>query len=386
MRGPSRLSAALEGAPVYAKVFRSLWDGTLADSWEAWALFVFLLAHADAEGFVDMTPQAIARRSSMPLDAVRRGIEVLEAPDQDSRSDAEDGRRLVRIDPRRPWGWRIVNARYYRGLTDAETVRESARVRQADRRRRDRFEASQRHGESHAVTASHTRSRQAEAEEEAEGSTPSSLRSEGAGEPLSGGVGFQTDLDGYPLVADGTGLSGHGRSASGLADGPAAGAGGVSCAGMDSEPGPGGPGSPEPATEAGGANSPSLTDRLALGGPEAAGRARMLERGLGIPAAGHKPDWVPTEAMLAEWRAAFPGVDIEAQIRAMRTWSLTHLSQRKTMRGMPAFVNRWLSTEQDKLSRGAGAARSGRSHRAPADARYLEQNRHAVGGAEAGHE
>lgn len=351
---------------MYAKVFRALWDGTLADSWEAWALFVFLLAHADAEGYVDMTPQAIARRSSLPIEAVRRGLEVLEAPDPESRSEAEAGRRLVRIDDRRPWGWRIVNARYYRGLTDAETVREAARVRQADRRRRLRDEPvehqpgcpwsaalpeilyvgcpgchdlSDRHGLSRGVTESHARSRQAEAEEEAEESTPTSLRSVGAAEPLPG-TGSNVPVLGPEPPACGLEPDG---AASGL---------------PGTEPGPHG----------------APVDFRAV-------REAMIRRGLAIPPAGGKPEWTPTEAMLAEWRAAFPGVDVEAQIRAMRTWSLTHLSQRKTLRGMPAFVNRWLSTEQDKTGRSApGRPGQARSHRGPTDARYLDHNRRVISG------
>lgn len=386
---------------MYAKVFRALWDGTLADSWEGWTVFVFLLAHADAEGYVDMTPQAIARRSSLPLEAVRRGLEVLEAPDPESRSPEEDGRRIVRMDEARPWGWRVVNARYYRGLTDAEMVRESARVRQADRRRRRREEGfvphpngcpwdpvqpdvlylgciecaklAERHTVSHAVTPGHAGSRQAEAEAEAEAeSTPTSLRSVGASEPVP--VGDSVEASG-----------GDGSSASGLAAGPSSPAGGLSGPEVGSEPGGVEIVAPERSCSPERSADPEADILSAFRGDVLRAGAMLIDmkaRGLSIPTNRPGIEWVPTEAMLAEWKSAFPGVDVEAQIRAMRTWSLTHPVQRKTLRGMPAFVNRWLSTEQDKASRGGGSGHGvrGRSLRGPTDARYLEQNRGVVAG------
>lgn len=109
---------------MYAKVFKSMWQGTLGDHWEGWATFVYLLAHCDRSGLVDMTPQAISRGSSLPIDVVRRGLEILESPDPSSRSTDLEGRRLERIDTSRDWGWRIVNYEYYRNLRDSETVRE----------------------------------------------------------------------------------------------------------------------------------------------------------------------------------------------------------------------------------------------------------------------
>jgi hypothetical protein len=121
---------------MYAKVFRSLWDGTLGPDWQAWSVFVFLLAHADLEGFVDMTPQAISGRSGIPLEDVARGLARLEAADPNSRSQELDGRRLERIDGHRSWGWRIVNYQHYRSLRDEETVRAQNRDRQRKLRSR----------------------------------------------------------------------------------------------------------------------------------------------------------------------------------------------------------------------------------------------------------
>jgi hypothetical protein len=105
----------------FVKVYRALWDGSLAACPEAAFVFIVMLAHADAEGIVDMTHEAIAARSRVPLEEVRAAIDALEAEDRESRSPEEGGARIVRLDAHRSWGWRIVNYRKYRETnTNAE--------------------------------------------------------------------------------------------------------------------------------------------------------------------------------------------------------------------------------------------------------------------------
>jgi hypothetical protein len=125
---------------MYAKVFRSLWDGTLADSWETWSVFVFLLAHADMDGTVEMTHGAIARRACIPLDKVKAAIAHLEANDPDSRTPDENGARLVKIADRE-WGWRIVNYLKYRSLRDQQMVR--AQTAERVKRHKERKKVTQ---------------------------------------------------------------------------------------------------------------------------------------------------------------------------------------------------------------------------------------------------
>jgi hypothetical protein len=61
---------------------------------------------------------------------------------------------------------------------------------------------------------------------------------------------------------------------------------------------------------------------------------------------------------VAEFKAAYPAVDVEQQLREMRTWSITNAKNRKTPAGVMSFINRWLAKEQDKAPRVAGAAPS----------------------------
>lgn len=63
-----------------------------------------------------------------------------------------------------------------------------------------------------------------------------------------------------------------------------------------------------------------------------------------------------THSQLEDWQKTYPAVDVLQELREMRTWSNAHLSQRKTARGVNAFVVRWLGKEQDKGGRLHGRA------------------------------
>lgn len=86
-------------------------------------VWFFLLALADKSGRVDCTHQALARRFNLPLSQLKEAIHDLEQPDEISRSPAEDGRRIVRLDEHRDWGWQIVNYGLYRESRNADDRR-----------------------------------------------------------------------------------------------------------------------------------------------------------------------------------------------------------------------------------------------------------------------
>ena len=111
---------------MYGKLFASMYDGSLATigPWEALVTFIQMLVLSDKYGVVDMTPDAISRRTTIPLDIIRRGISALEQPDEHSRRSDCDGRRIIRLDEHRDWGWQIVNHAHYRAIRSAEERRE----------------------------------------------------------------------------------------------------------------------------------------------------------------------------------------------------------------------------------------------------------------------
>lgn len=127
---------------MYGKIFASIYDGSMYGNWQAIVTFQQMIVLCGPDGIIDMTPQALAARTSIPLDVIQQGISVLESPDQYSRSPDQDGRRIERIDDRRPWGWRIVNYRKYRLMVSAEEKRESDRIRIATKRDKERQNAT----------------------------------------------------------------------------------------------------------------------------------------------------------------------------------------------------------------------------------------------------
>jgi hypothetical protein len=123
---------------MYGKVFTSIYDGSLYGQWEAIVTFQQMIVLADSEGYVDITPQAIAARTSIPLDIITKGLDLLSKPDLYSRSPDCDGRRIELVDDNRPWGWRIVNFVKYRDLSSAADKRAADRERIAAKRRAEK--------------------------------------------------------------------------------------------------------------------------------------------------------------------------------------------------------------------------------------------------------
>ena len=60
-----------------------------------------------------------------------------------------------------------------------------------------------------------------------------------------------------------------------------------------------------------------------------------------------------------EWAGLYPAVDVIQQLRGMVGWLNANPSRRKTKRGINAFVNRWLSKEQDRGGSRTSPAKGG---------------------------
>lgn len=121
---------------MYGKLFEQMYDGTLATKgpWQALVTFQQFIILADKHGNVDMTPDAIARRTTIPLAIITEGITALEQPDAESRSPALEGRRIVRLSEHREWGWNVVNHGHYRKIRTDDERREYMRLYQRKRR------------------------------------------------------------------------------------------------------------------------------------------------------------------------------------------------------------------------------------------------------------
>jgi len=108
---------------MFAKVFGQIFDSSIAEDYNCRRMFMDLLVLADPTGAVDMTHEAIARRTNVPIEQVRRYIAELCQPDKTSRSKLHEGKRLLPLDSARDWGWQIVNYEHYRTIRDEEARR-----------------------------------------------------------------------------------------------------------------------------------------------------------------------------------------------------------------------------------------------------------------------
>ena len=148
---------------MFAKIFSQIFDSSISSDYIVRHTFMDLLVLADRDGVVDMTTDAIARRTNVPEEMIVHAIAKLACPDAQSRSHEEDGCRLVPIDSRRSWGWQIVNYEHYRNLRDEEARR--AYFRDAKREQRSK-KCANGPPASNIVQDSPTNSTQAEAEAE----------------------------------------------------------------------------------------------------------------------------------------------------------------------------------------------------------------------------
>lgn len=119
---------------MFAKVFSQIFDSSIAQNYEVRHVFEDLLKLADKTGVVDMTIEAVARRTNVPLEKVQFAISELMKADLESRSHLHDGRRLLPLDSHRSWGWIITNYEHYRAIQDAETLRTNWRDAKAKQR------------------------------------------------------------------------------------------------------------------------------------------------------------------------------------------------------------------------------------------------------------
>lgn len=123
---------------MYVKIYSQVFDSSLAEDYQTRHVFMDLLVLADPEGEVDMTHEAIARRTNVPIAIIRDAIGKLTVSDVNSRSKDHEGKRLIPIDPERNWGWKIVNFRHYRNIKNEAARREYMRTYMAKKRAAER--------------------------------------------------------------------------------------------------------------------------------------------------------------------------------------------------------------------------------------------------------
>lgn len=75
-------------------------------------------------------------------------------------------------------------------------------------------------------------------------------------------------------------------------------------------------------------------------------------------------EWGLSPTLLKTFVESYPGVDVLAECKAAKAWCVANSTKRKTPRGMPAFLNRWLAKAQDS-GRQSGNGRTASNPRKP---------------------
>lgn len=113
----------------YVKLFGSILDSTIWRTPPAVTkVWIAMIAMADRFGDVMASVPGLADRARVPRATCEKALRIFLAPDRDSRTERDDGRRIERIDG----GWRVLNYEKYRemdGLSDR-------RRKDAERQRR----------------------------------------------------------------------------------------------------------------------------------------------------------------------------------------------------------------------------------------------------------
>lgn len=108
----------------FVKLYGSILDSTVwLESLPTKVLWVTMLAMADADGYVASSVPGLARRAGVTRAECEDALEVLSAPDPDSKTPDNDGRRIEKV----TGGWLILNARLYRELRTPKQVSDAAR-------------------------------------------------------------------------------------------------------------------------------------------------------------------------------------------------------------------------------------------------------------------
>lgn len=115
----------------YTKLFGSIVASTIwREDDKTRIVWITMLALSNKDGIVEASIPGLADLSRVTVNECRRAVTKLEAPDPDSRTKAEQGRRIVPIDG----GWRLVNHAKYRAKMGEAERREYLRLKQQEHR------------------------------------------------------------------------------------------------------------------------------------------------------------------------------------------------------------------------------------------------------------
>lgn len=164
----------------YTKLASSILTSTIwMESDHTRIVWLALLAMADKNGEVQASIPGLANIARVPVESCREAVAKLLAPDPDSRTKDDEGRRLEVIEG----GWALLNHGKYRDLASGDDRAKKATERQRRHREKLKRNGVTRRDESVTSVTVTQESRQicqAEAEADTNSDTPRAPRSEAA--------------------------------------------------------------------------------------------------------------------------------------------------------------------------------------------------------------
>lgn len=126
---------------VFGKHFESMYTGSMVGSGAlTFAVWGYVISHmvpvgrlGEQEQQVELNPRLLGPILGEDVEEVRKVIERFCQPDPESRTKAEEGRRLIRLGQ---FDYRVVNGPKYRAIRDEAQRREQNR--EAQRRYREK--------------------------------------------------------------------------------------------------------------------------------------------------------------------------------------------------------------------------------------------------------
>lgn len=117
----------------YVKLFQTIVTSSVwSEDDRTRIVWITMLACADKHGEVQASIPGLARIAGVPVEDCRAAIAKFLAPDPDSRTKDDEGRRIEPIDG----GWLLLNHKKYREMANDEDRRRQAVVRQQRSRER----------------------------------------------------------------------------------------------------------------------------------------------------------------------------------------------------------------------------------------------------------
>jgi hypothetical protein len=118
---------------MYGKHYQSMYTGSMVGKGSAFfALWGYVIAHMRADAIVgaqvEMNPTILSTILGEKREVICATIAEFCSPDPDSRSQEEEGRKLVQLGP---FDYRVVNGKKYIEIRNEEDRREKNRDRQA---------------------------------------------------------------------------------------------------------------------------------------------------------------------------------------------------------------------------------------------------------------